>query len=128
MPDYIRFIPKLSLTLAADATEESVLGAVLTQVKDMSFIKGVFNVIELTIEIELKTDNATNPAICRIRHDGLGTDDLVLQTSSLTYVILSGTINVESFSSGRHTLEFLLEDGSGETATMRETWVYGREE
>ena len=127
MPDYTVHKPKVNLTLAADATEESITGTSLTQVKDMSFIKGVFNAKQLTIEIELKTDNASNPAICRVRHDGLGTDDLVLQTSSTAYIILDGTIDVSLFSSGRHTIEFLLEDGSGETATMRETWVYGRE-
>lgn len=127
MPDYTVHIPKQSLTLAADATEESILGDILTQVKDMSFIKGVFNAAELTIEIELKTDNAANPAICRIRLDGSGTDSLVLQTSSTSFVILDGTIDVSLLSSGRHTVEFLLEDGSGETVTMRETWVYGRE-
>lgn len=127
MPDYTVHQPKVSITLAADATEESVLGNTPIQVKDMSFIKGVFNTKQLTMEIELKTDDVTNPAICRVRHDGLGGDDLVLQTSSLTYVILSGTINVSLFATGRHTIEFLLEDGSGETATIRETWVYGRE-
>lgn len=127
MPDYTRFVPRVSITLAADATEESVLGTILTQVKDMSFIKGVFNADLLTIEIELKTDNVTNPAICRVRHDGLGTDDLVLQTSSTSFVILDGTIDVSGFTLDRHTLEFLLEDGSGETATIRETWVFGKE-
>lgn len=128
MADYTTHIPtKVNLTLAADATEESVFGDTPTQVKDMSFIKGIFNTALLTIEIELKTDNAANPAICRVRHDGLGTDDLVLQTSSTSYVILSGTIDAGAFSTGRHTLEFFLEDGSGETATIRETWIYGRE-
>lgn len=127
MPDYTRFIPAVNLTLAADATEESVLGTTPTQVKDMSFIKGVFNAALLTVEIELKTDNATNPAHCRVRHDGLGSDDLDLTTSSLTYVVLSGTIDVSGFTLGRHTLEFLLDDGSGETATIRETWVFGQE-
>ncbi len=127
MPDYTVHKPKVSLTLAADATEESVLGDTPIQVKDMSFIKGVFNATQLTIEIELKTDNAANPAICRVRHDGLGGDDLVLQTSSTSFAILSGTIDVSLFSNDRHTIEFLLEDGSGETATIRETWVYGRE-
>lgn len=127
MPDFTFFAPRVNLTLAADATEESVLGNTPTQVKDMSFIKGVFNVELLTIEIELKTDNVTNPAICRVRHDGLGSDDLVLQTSSTSYTILDGTIDVSGFSTGRHTIEFLLEDGVGETATLRETWVFGRE-
>lgn len=127
MPDFTQFLPKVSLTLAADATEESIVGTTPVQVKDMSFIKGVFNADLLTIEIELKTDNASNPAHCRVRHDGLGGDDLDLTTSSLTFVVLSGTIDVSGFSLGRHTIEFLLEDGSGETATIRETWVYGRE-
>lgn len=127
MPDFTFYEPKVNLTIAADATEESLTGDTLTKIKDASFIKGVFNVDLLTIEIELKTDNASNPAICRVRHDGLGSDDLVLQTSSTSYVILDGTIDVSAFSDGRHTIEFYLEDGSGETATLRETWIYGKE-
>jgi hypothetical protein len=117
----------LANVLAADATEESVLGTTPTQVKDMSFIIGVINYVQLSIEIELKTDNAANPAHCRVRHDGLGTDDLDLTTSSTSYVILSGTVDTSAFGDGRHTVEFYLDDGSGETATLRETWVYGDE-
>ncbi len=117
----------LANVLAADATEESVLGTTPVQVKDMSFIIGVINYVQLSIEIELKTDNVTNPAHCRVRHDGLGSDDLDLTTSSTSYVILSGTIDTSAFGAGRHTVEFLLDDGSGETATLRETWVYGDE-
>lgn len=117
----------LANVLAADATEESVLGTTPTQVKDMSFIIGVINYVQLSIEIELKTDNVTNPAHCRVRHDGLGTDDLDLTTSSTSFVILSGTIDTSAFGAGRHTVEFYLDDGSGETATLRETWVYGDE-
>ena len=126
MPDYTRFIVNPSLTLAADATEESNTGTTPLQVKDMSFIKGVFNPSTLTVEIELKTDNVTSPAHCRVRHDGLGGDDLDLQTSSLTYAVLSGTIDVSAFTLGRHTIEFLIDDGSGETVTIRETWVFGQ--
>lgn len=117
----------LANVLAADATEESVLGTTPTQVKDMSFIIGVINYVQLSIEIELKTDNAANPAHCRVRHDGGGSDDLDLTTSSTSFVILSGTIDTSAFGAGRHTVEFYLDDGSGETATLRETWVYGDE-
>lgn len=127
MPDYTVFLPKRNLTIGADGNEESVTGDTLTEAKNMSFIKGVLDVNSVTIELELKTDNATNPAICRVRHDGLGTDDLVLQTSSTSYIVLNGTIDVSAFTDGRHTFEFYLEDGSGETVTIRETWVYGNE-
>ena len=119
--------PDVSNVLAADATEESVIGVTTTQVKDMSFIIGVFNYVLLTIEIELKTDNITSPAHCRVRHDGGITDDLDLTTSSTSFVVLSGTIDTSAFGAGRHTVEFFLDDGSGETATIRETWVYGDE-
>jgi len=119
--------PELANVLAADATEESITGTTPTQVKDMSFIIGVVNYVTLTIEIELKTDNVTSPAHCRVRHDGLGSDDLDLSTSSTSYVILDGVIDTSAFGAGRHTIEFYLDDGSGETATMRETWVYGEE-
>ena len=119
--------PDLANVLAADATEESVTGTTVTQVKDMSFIIGVVSYATLTIEIELKTDNVTSPAHCRVRHDGLGTDDLDLTTSSTSYVILDGIIDTSGFGAGRHTIEFYLDDGSGETATIRETWVYGEE-
>lgn len=117
----------LANVLAADATEESVTGTIATQVKDMSFIIGVINYVQLTIEIELKTDDITSPAHCRVRHDGLGTDDLDLTTSSTSFVVLSGTIDTSAFTTGRHTVEFYLDDGAGETATIRETWVYGDE-
>lgn len=119
--------PDLANVLAADATEESVTGTTVTQVKDMSFIKGVINYASLTIEIELKTDNVATLAHCRVRHDGLGTDDLDLSTSSTSFVILSGIIDTSAFSAGRHTVEFYLDDGVGDTATIRETWVYGEE-
>ena len=119
--------PELANVLAADATEESVTGTTPTQVKDMSFIIGVVNYTSLTIEIELKTNNVTSPAHCRVRHDGLGSNDLDLSTSSTSYVILNGIIDTSAFGNGRHTIEFYLDDGSSETATMRETWVYGEE-
>ena len=117
----------IQTVLAADATEESITGTSLTQVKDMSFIKDAISWQLLTIEVDMKTDNVTSPAFLRVRLDGGGSDELVLQTSSLSYVVLSGTIDSSAFSTGRHTLEFYLEDGSGETATLRETWVFGKE-
>lgn len=120
-------VPELPNVLAADATEESVTGTTAIEVKDMSFIIGVIDYTQLTIEIELKTDNATNPAHCRVRHDGGIGDDLDLTTSSTSFVILSGTIDTSAFGAGRHTVEFYLDDGSGETATIRETWVYGED-
>ena len=117
----------LANVLAADATEESVTGTIAIQVKDMSFIIGVINYVQLTIEIELKTDDITSPAHCRVRHDGEISDDLDLTTSSTSFVVLSGTIDTSAFTTGRHTVEFYLDDGAGETATIRETWVYGDE-
>ena len=117
----------IQTVLAADATEEPITGTSLTQVKDMSFIKGVIDFQLLTVEIDMKTDNVATTAHCRVRHDGLGGDDLDLTTISLTYEVLSGTIDISSFSAGRHTLEFYLEDGSGDTVTLRETWVFGKE-
>jgi len=120
----------LANVLAADATEESVSGTTPTQVKDMSFIIGVINYVQLTIEIEIKTsDNTIGPAICRVRHDELGSDDLVFTTTTNNaFEIFSGTIDTSAFGAGRHTVEFFLEDAdAGETATIRETWVYGDE-
>ena len=120
----------LANVLAADATEESVSGTTPVQVKDMSFIIGVINYVQLTIEVEIKTsDFSIGPAICRVRHDGLGSDDLVFTTTlDDTFEIFSGTIDTSAFGNGRHTVEFFLEDAdAGETATLRETWVYGDE-
>jgi len=120
----------LANVLAADATEESVSGTTPTQVKDMSFIIGVIDYVQLTIEIEIKTsDNTIGPAICRVRHDGLGSDDLIFTTTTNnTFEIFNGTIDTSAFGAGRHTIEFYLEDAdAGETATLRETWVYGEE-
>lgn len=125
MPDYTAFKPKFSLTVGADPEEVSHTGATLTKKKEASILKGAFNLQKIIIEIELRTDNATNPAICRMRHDGQGSDDLVLQTSSTSYVTLSGVIDVSAFSAGRHIIEFHLEDGATETVFLRETWMYG---
>ncbi len=128
MPDYTKFFPRPDVTLYTDRTEETATGTPPDLVKQASYLNTFnFTVITLTIQVEIKTDNAANPAILRIRADGTATDLAVLQSNSLTFEFLEVIIDVSAFSSGRHTIEFLLEDGAGETATLRDTWIFGRE-
>ena len=112
--------------IAADSTEVTVTGTTATQVKDVDFIKNTntLNVQTLTIAVRIKTDNAGTTGTVRIRHDGGGTDDLTLTTTSTTYEVKTGTINASGFSADRHTLEFFMDDGAGDTISMDMTEVW----
>ena len=92
----------------------------------MSFIKNAvtLDVNLISVAVEIKT-SAGATAHCRIRHDGGGTNDLDLTTTSTSYEIKTGTIDTSLWSAGRHTIEILIDDGSGETITLRETEIYG---
>jgi len=112
--------------LAADSTEVTVTGTTATQVKDVDFIKNsnTLDVQTITIAVRIKTDNAGTTGTVRVRHDGGGTDDLTLTTTSTSYEVKTGTIDASGFSSDRHTLEFFMDDGSGDTISMDMTEVW----
>jgi len=121
----------LKMLLGADANVVSVTGTTPTQRKDISFIKNTngFSGNIITIVCELKSSDTGDLAHLRVREDGGSTDRLDLSTNSTDYVVLTGTIDIGNgglnLSAGRHTLEFFLDDGTGDTVSNRELEVYG---
>ncbi len=122
----------IKILLGADANEVTVTGTTPTQRKDISFVKDVsgFSGNIITIVAEIKTDDAGTTATLRVREDGGPTDRLVLTTTSVSYEIKTGFIDIGAgglnLTAGRHTLEFFLEDGgAGDIMTNRELEVYG---
>ncbi len=121
----------LKILLGADASEVTVTGTTPTERKNISFVKNTngFSGNILTIVAELKSSDTGDLAHIRVRNDGGGTDRLDLSTNSDTYVILSGIIDIGNgglnLGAGRHTLEFFLDDGTGDTVSNRELEVYG---
>ena len=117
----------LKMLLGADGTEVTVTGTTATQRKDISYIKDIsgFSGNVITIVAELKNSVGGTTAHLRVRKDGSGSDSLDLTTNSTTYVIVSGKINIGADAVGRHTLEFYLDSGAGDTATQRDLEVYG---
>ena len=113
--------------IGADGTEVSVTGTTPTEKKNLSFIKNTNGLKgnSLTIVAEIKTNDNGTTAHLRVRIDGSGSDSLDLTTTSTSYEIKSGTIDISGLSAGRHTLEFYLDDGSGDTVSLRELEVYG---
>jgi len=123
----------VKILLAADSTEVSVTGTTATEKKNMDFVKNpnAFSGNIITIVAEIKTSNAGSTAHLRVREDGGGTDRLDLTTTSTSYVVVTGTIDIRAVGGspalafGRHTLEFFLDDGSGDTIDNRILEVYG---
>lgn len=115
--------------LAADATEVTVLGTTATQKKDTSFAKSTLSGYpgnHLFIIAELKTTNAGSTASFRTRLDGGGSDKLVLTTTSTSFEIVVGSFDIKTETDdARHTLEFFMDDGAGDTITNRELEVWG---
>lgn len=103
--------------IVANETLVSVVGVTATEVKNFAFVKDPagFNGNQLTIIAEIKTDNAGTTGNFRIRKDGSGSDDLVLTTTSVTYEIKTGTIDITALGDGKHTIEIFMDDGSGDT-------------
>lgn len=106
----------------ADSNEVTVTGLTATQVKNSSFIINTNGLKgnQLTVVAEIKTSNVGTTAHFRVRLDGSGSDSLDLTTTSATYEIKTGTINLTGLSAGRHTIEIFMDDGSGDTITNRE--------
>lgn len=117
----------LNTLLGADSTEVTVVGVTPTQVKDLDYIKDSagFKGNQLTIVARIKTDNAGTTAHLRVRTDSGGGDDLDLTTTSVSFVIVTGTIDITAKADGYRTIEFFMDDGSGDTVTMDAVEVYG---
>ncbi len=113
--------------IGADSNEVTQTGVTPLEVKSLSYIKDVdgFKGQFLRIIAELKSSDASDFAHLRVRTDGGGGDDLDLTTNSTTEVILTGTIDISGKSLGRHTIEFFIDDGTGDTVTQRELEVWG---
>jgi len=121
----------IKILLGADATEVTVTGTTPTQRKSIPFVKNIngFSGNIITIVAEIKTSSGGTTASLRVREDGGATDRLILTTTSVTFEIKSGIIDIGAgglnLTAGRHTLEFFLDDGASDTMTNRELEVYG---
>ena len=106
----------------ADGTEVTVTGTTPTQVKDTAYIKNSAGIKgnQITIVAEIKTSNAGTTAHFRVRTDGSGSDALDLTTTSTSYEIKTGTIDITGKADGRRTVEIFMDDGAGDTVTNRE--------
>jgi len=114
--------------LAADANEVTVLGTTPTERKNTSFIKqpvGGFSGNRIFIVAEIKTSNVGTTAHFRVRKNSGGSDELDLTTTSASFVIVKGSFDISADADGRITLEFFMDDGTGDTVTNRELEVYG---
>lgn len=116
----------IAILLGADSTIVTGVTTSPVQVKDIDYIKCAegFRGNQLTIVAMLKT--SANTAHLRVRIDGLGTDSLDLTTTSISYVKVTGTIDVTAVTNNAaHTVEFFLENTTSGTATMQQLEVYG---
>ena len=112
--------------IVADDTEVTHTGTTPTEKKNFAYFKNTAGLKgnQLTIVAEIKTDNVGTTAHLRVRTDGGGGDDLDLTTTSATYVVVSGTIDISAKADGRRTVEIFLNDGSGDTISQRLIEVY----
>jgi len=114
--------------LAADASEVTHIGVTVTQKKDTSFIKSPIDGFagnRIFIVAEIKTSNAGTTASFRVRKNSGGSDELILTTTSTSFEIKTGSFDISADANGRITLEFFMDDGSGDTITNRELEVHG---
>jgi len=112
--------------IVADDTEVILVGDTITEKKNFAYFKNSAGNKgnQLTIIAEIKTDNAGTTAHLRIRTDFGGSDDLDLTTTSTSYTVVSGTIDITGKADGRRTVEIFLSDGSGDTMSLRLIEVY----
>lgn len=112
--------------IVADDTEVTVTGSTPTEKKNFAYFKNSSGMKgnQLTIIAEIKTDNVGTTAHFRVRTDGGGSDDLDLTTTSATYEVVSGTIDITGKADGRRTVEFFMDDGAGDTISHRLLEVY----
>lgn len=115
--------------ISADGTEVTVTGSTATQRKNTSFIKSTIDGYagnRIFITAEIKTSNGGTTGNFRVRLNGSGSDSLVLTTTSTSYEIVTGSFSIASQTDDtRHTLEFFMDDGAGDTISNRELEVYG---
>ncbi len=124
-PNVWKSLPKA--LIFADETEVTVVGTTATKVKEGGFIKSNTTIegTKLSVAVRIKTDNGGTTGTVRVRTDGGGGDDLTLTTTSVTFELKTGTIDITAKSNeARHTIEFYMDDGVGDTITMDTTEVY----
>lgn len=117
----------INTLIGADSTEVTVVGTTPVKVKDIDYIKDAvgFKGNQLTIVARIKTSNAGSTAHLRVRTDLGGSDDLDLTTTSTSFVIVKGTIDITGKADGYRTIEFFADDGAGDTITFDILEVYG---
>jgi hypothetical protein len=116
--------------LVADETEVTVNGTTPTEKKvfALAINPAGFKGNQIAVVAEIKTDNPGTTANFRCRWDNDGTGppaELVLTTTSTSYEIKSGTIDITGEALGRHTLNFYMDDGAGDNVSNRLLEVYG---
>jgi len=112
--------------ITADDTEVTVVGTTPTEKKNFAYFKDTAGNKgnQLTVVAEIKTSNVGTTAHLRIRTDLGGSDDLDLTTTSATYVVVTGTIDISAKADGRRTVEVFMDDGTGDTISQRLLEVY----
>ena len=110
--------------IVADETEMSVSGSTVTEIKSFSFFKHIngLNANQLVIIAEIKSNSNGTTANLRVRLNDNTSDNLLLNTSSSTYTIKNGTIDISNLSYGKQKVTLYL-DSTG-TATQKLIEVY----
>jgi len=117
----------LNILLDANSTLAAHVGNTPTEMKTLNYVKDAagFKGNTLSIIARIKSSNAGTTAHFRVRLDGAGSDSLDLTTTSVTEVILTGTIDISAIADGYHTIEFFGDDGVGDTITNTNLEVWG---
>ena len=117
----------IAILIGADSSETSVTGTTPTQVKALDYIKDTdgFKGNLLRVIARIRTTNSGTTAHLRVRTDGGGSDDLDLTTTSTSYTIVKGTIDITAKADGYRTIEFFGDDGAGHTVYIEAIEVYG---
>lgn len=117
----------IAILLGADSTEVTITGTTSTEVKDTDYIKNSagFSGNQVTIVARIKTSNAGTTATLIVKKDSGGAAQLTLTTTSVTYETVSGVIDISSDADGLRTLEFFINDGAGDTISLKQLEIYG---
>jgi len=113
-----------------DDTEVSVTGTTETEVKALYFVQGgpLGTIASIEVYATLKSSVDTATATLKIYVDDETTARLSLSTTSTTYGLVSGSMDVSDLAAGLHTLHIkLVSDTAGETAYNQMIEFYARQ-
>ena len=118
----------IAILIGADSTLVTVQGTSATETKDLDYIKDTagFKGNQLTIVARVKTSNGGSTAHLRVRTCSACSDDLDLTTTSTSFEVKTGVIDITGKGDGYRTIEFFMEDGGAcHTMSMDALEVYG---